>query len=121
MKTNYNLPVDAGNISIISEELVNKYGGLRKDSDADIYKVLEVNEGQTISVNIKDTWIGKVSTKVSVNKPGKYYLGDACYFMNLDKWGEFLNDTDCMNKMPKGNACMNTGGDGLFKVSVSVQ
>lgn len=117
MKTErINLPVDAGNISIISQTLLNKYG-LRDNANSDQYHRIQAKKNDCITVLVKGTWVGKVDDSVIVSKGETYYIGDACYF--IKDWSRFLEDTNFMEDMPEGNASMSTGGDGEFEVVIN--
>lgn len=109
------LPVDAGNISMIHESVVKQYG-LEKGAE-DNYLIVENKTGM-LSILVKGTWNGVLSEMLDCDT-GKYYIGDACYFIKDDNWMKFLEDTKYMDDMPDNSICLSTGGDGEFEVVVN--
>lgn len=77
----YELGADAGNISLISEDLVYKYG-LRNDC-SDLFTTVDLKAGQNVQIKINQSWNGTVSEIFVPEKTQKYYLGDCCYFIYL--------------------------------------
>jgi hypothetical protein len=119
----YTLGVDAGNISIIGPDTIKKYGLRYKSKKRDyshMFFRVRLKKDENITIVVSDTYIDgdSQSFTVEASKAGTYYVGDACYL--IKKWNEFLEDTDYLNNMPEDCTTVNTGGDGLFKVTAEV-
>lgn len=112
------LSSDAGNISVISHDLAVKYGGIKKVNLKNGLFVEVRATCDVLTVRVEDTWNGDVEKDITSEDGELYYVGDACYIINDAQWDQFLKDTIYMEKMPKGSACLNTGGDGSFKVII---
>ncbi len=108
----YYLIADAGNISLISEKIIQKYG--KRESDDRLFKIVELKKGSKYELKIPNSWMGPLKEIFIPEETGNYYLGDACYF--IDNWKTFLKDTDCMRNPIENSVVLKTGGDGDFSV-----
>lgn len=114
------LCVDAGSICVFDEAFIAERGG--KLDREDLFIRIPVASGRySVSISIPNTWRGRVRRKVTVDVQGSAIIvGDLCYhFADHDVWLRLLKTTDYLSKIPaERGVSIDTGGDGVFKVSV---
>ena len=112
-----NLPVDAGNISVLLKSKI-KY---KKNN---LSKTVQIKKGlYNIEISCKDSWNGSVKIKGFIkveNDEDTLIVGDACYSIKDSDWGNFLDKTDYLGNMHSFGVSLNTGGDGTFNIKVSI-
>ena len=112
------LGVDAGTLSIMTEEFVNKYGR-KPDGSRGLW--LRVSRGEIVRISFeRDDF---VEIALPIEKDGLVYIGDPCY--PIVEWDAVLKDTSYLEKdiLSRDGAAVfaDTEGDGDFLVMASVE
>lgn len=113
MKTQ--MDVDAGNISIIPHDVAVKYGINKVHLKNGLFESIRASSS-SITVTVPNCLNEDKEVSVVTEDGNLYYVGDACYI--IKDWDKFIEDTDCLEQMPEGCACINTGSDGVFTVII---
>jgi len=119
--------VDAGNISVVDLDYIESCGGKFGSTASSLCKKVEVEPGEyKCSISIPNCWAGKIKHNFILKTKGTIVIGDVCYLFSSSEtddqyWSDFLSATDYLDESFEYCFFANTGGDGEFKPTVTLE
>lgn len=128
MQVSYTLGVDAGNISVIDYDyLIFKKGTFGKTAVSMCKKLMVEPGSYKITIDIEDSYNGRITQTHTVTTNGILIFGDMCYLFSAtdgvehSTWISFLTATDYLHHFTNHFFSVNTGGDGEFECTFIIE